>query len=129
MFSWLKKLFSKKQEWGGTKVLWQTPYVKVSHLWVEAGRATETYTSQEFAVKNWLFLKGSGDYTVGAMKKKILPGTHPIITSGTKHSIQATNEKVEVLEIQSGALAAQASQLPSPSEPSQLPASSSENAQ
>ena len=121
-------MFSKKQEWGGTKVLWQTPFVKVSHIWVEAGKATETYTSQEFAVKNWLFLKGSGDYTVGAMKKKILPGTHPIITSGTKHSIQASNEKVEVLEIQSGALVDQAPQLSAASAPSQLPASSSENA-
>lgn len=130
MFAWFKKLFGKsKQEWGGTKVLWQTPYGKVTHIWIEAGRATETYTSQDFAVKDWLFLKGSGDYTVGAMRKKILPGTHPIITAGTKHSIQATNEKVEVLEIQHGAPAGQTLQLPSPSEPAQLPAVSAEKAQ
>lgn len=121
MLAWLKKLFSKskQEEWGGTKVLWQTSFVKVTHIWVEAGRATETYITQDFAVKDWLFLKGSGDYIVGAMKKKILPGTHPIITAGTKHSIQATNEKVEVLEIQTGTLTGAA-------EPAQLPASSSE---
>lgn len=123
MLAWLKKLFSKskQEEWGGTKVLWQTSFVKVTHIWVEAGRATETYVTQDFAVKDWLFLKGSGDYIVGSMKKKILPGTHPIIMAGTKHSIQATNEKVEVLEIQTGALASSSS-----TEPAQLPASSSE---
>jgi hypothetical protein len=41
--------------------------------------------------------------------------------AGTKHSIQATNERVEVLEIQTGALASSSS-----TEPAQLPASSSE---
>lgn len=126
MISWLKKIFKKKQTkqvWGGTQVLWETPYAKVTYIWVEAGKATELYTTQDFSLKEWLFLKGSGDYTSGVMKKKILPGTHPTITSGTKHSIQATNEKVEVLEIQSGTpIASVATQLPAPSEPAQLPA-------
>lgn len=117
MLAWLRKLFSSKtkESWGGTRVLWETSFVKVTHIWVEAGRATELYTTQDFATKDWLFLKGSGDYTVGAMKKKILPGTHPIITAGTKHSIQATNEKVEVLEIQFGAKSESLAQLPAPS--------------
>lgn len=118
MISWFKKLFKvgAKQSWGGSKVLWETSYVKVKYIWVEAGRATETYSTQEFGVKSWLFLKGSGDYTLGAMKKKILPGTNPLITAGVKHAIQATNEKVEVLEIQYGdVVASQAPQLPAPS--------------
>lgn len=117
MLAWLRKLFSSKtkESWGGTRVLWETSFVKVTHIWVEAGRATELYTTQDFATKDWLFLKGSGDYTVGSMKKKILPGTHPIITAGTKHSIQATNEKVEVLEIQFGAKSESLAQLPAPS--------------
>lgn len=121
MISWLKKLFSKqqKQSWGGSKILWETSFVKVTYVWVEAGRATELYTTQEFSVKNWLFLKGSGDYIVGSMKKKILPGTNTLITSGTKHSIQATNEKVETLEIQFGDKVVQA--LPSPQPVAQLP--------
>jgi mannose-6-phosphate isomerase-like protein (cupin superfamily) len=103
MFKWLKSLFkSNKQSWGGSKVLWETSYVRVTWIWVEAGKATELYSKQDFSVKNWLFLKGSGDYTVGAMKKKIHPGAHPVITAGTKHSIQASNERVEVLEILSG---------------------------
>jgi mannose-6-phosphate isomerase-like protein (cupin superfamily) len=116
-FKWLKSLFSSnKKSWGGSKVLWDTPYARVTWIWVEAGKATELYTSQDFTVKNWLFLKGSGDYTVGAMKKKILPGTHPIITAGTKHSIQASNERVEVLEILSGTpVSASSKQLPAPS--------------
>lgn len=117
MISWLKKLFkiSAKESWGGFKVLWETSYVKVKYIWVEAGRSTETYATQDFTVKNWVFLKGSGDYVVGAMKKKILPTTSATITSGTKHSIQATNEKVEVLEIQYGETISQTPQLPAPS--------------
>lgn len=116
MLAWLRKIFSSKtkESWGGSRVLWETSFVKVTHIWVEAGRATELYSTQDFATKDWLFLKGSGDYTVGAMKKKILPGTHPIITAGTKHSIQATNEKVEVLEIQFGAKSESLAQLPAP---------------
>ena len=58
--------------------------------------------AQDFAIKQWLFFKGSGDYISGVMKKKILPGTSAIFTDGIKHSISASNEKVEVLEIQSG---------------------------
>jgi mannose-6-phosphate isomerase-like protein (cupin superfamily) len=105
MFEWVKKLFKKTKtthEWGGRKVLWDTPFVKVTHLWVEPGKATETFESQDFAIKTWLFFKGSGDYNLGIMKKKILTGVNAVITNGTKHGIMAGGDKVEVLEIQSG---------------------------
>jgi mannose-6-phosphate isomerase-like protein (cupin superfamily) len=105
MIAWLKKTFKSKktkETWGGKLVLWDTPFVKVTHIWVEPGQATEVLATQEFAVKQWLFFKGSGDYTSGPMKKKILPGTNATFTSGIKHAIAASNEKVEVLEIQSG---------------------------
>jgi mannose-6-phosphate isomerase-like protein (cupin superfamily) len=105
MIKWIKKIFTRsktKEAWGGRQVLWDTPFVKVTHIWVNAGQATEMVQVQDFAVKQWLFFKGSGDYTSGAMKKKILPGTSTIFTNGTKHSIAASNEKVEVLEVQSG---------------------------
>jgi len=126
MLKWLKGLFGgNKQTWGGSKVLWETSYVRVTWIWVEAGKATELYANQDFAIKNWLFLKGSGDYVVGAMKKKIHPGAHPVITAGTKHSIQASNERVEVLEILSGAPVVEvAKQLPAPT---QIVVSPSEN--
>ena len=81
------------------------------------GQVTEVLQSQDFAVKQWLFFKGSGDYTSGAMKKKVLPGINATFTNGTKHAIAASNEKVEVLEIQSGEkVTAPALQLP-PSPP------------
>lgn len=105
MIKWIKKVFSRgktKETWGGKQVLWDTPFVKVTHIWVNPGQATELLQSQEFAVKQWLFFKGSGDYTSGAMKKKVLPGINATFTNGTKHAIAASNEKVEVLEIQSG---------------------------
>ena len=51
------------------------------------------------------------------MKKKVLPGINATFTNGTKHAIAASNEKVEVLEIQSGEkVTAPALQLP-PSPP------------
>ena len=105
MIKWIKKIFTRnktKETWGGRQVLWDTPFVKVTHVWVNAGQATEMVQAQDFAIKQWLFFKGSGDYISGVMKKKILPGTSTIFTNGTKHSISASNEKVEVLEIQSG---------------------------
>lgn len=105
MIKWIKKIFTRnktKETWGGRQVLWDTPFVKVTHVWVNAGQATEMIQAQDFTVKQWLFFKGSGDYISGVMKKKILPGTSAIFTDGIKHSISASNEKVEVLEIQSG---------------------------
>ena len=105
MIKWIKKVFSRgktKETWGGKQVLWDTPFVKVTYIWVNPGQVTEVLQSQEFAVKQWLFFKGSGDYTSGAMKKKVLPGINATFTNGTKHAIAASNEKVEVLEIQSG---------------------------
>ena len=118
MIKWIKKFITRsktKETWGGRQVLWDTPFVKVTHIWVEPGQATEALQTQDFTVKQWLFFKGSGDYTSGAMKKKILPGTNTTFTNGTRHSIAASNEKVEVLEVQSGEkIAAPVLQLPAP---------------
>lgn len=117
MWTWLKRLFSKKPKqpaWGGRTVLWDTPFVKVVHLWVNPTLTSEIFSSQEFAVKKWLFFKGVGDYVVGNTKKKILPGTNTNILNGTKHSITAGGEKVEVLEIQSGEKIEMIPQLPMP---------------
>jgi mannose-6-phosphate isomerase-like protein (cupin superfamily) len=121
MLQWFKKIFKKTKTttaWGGAQVLWDTPFVKVTHIWVEPGKSSETFTSQEFAVKTWLFFKGSGDYTVGVMKKKIINGINATITSGNKHFINAGGDKVEVLEIQSGEKVVQ--------QPLQLPPSSNQ---
>ena len=105
MIAWLKRKFKSKktkETWGGKLVVLDTPLIKVTHVWVEPGQATELLTTQEFTMKQWLFFKGSGDYISGPMKKKIIPGTNATFANGTKHSIAASNEKVEVLEIQSG---------------------------
>lgn len=123
MFEWFKRLFGKKpakttETWGGSQVLWDTPFVKVTHIWVEPGQVTPVQTSQDFAMKQWLFFKGSGEYTLGMMKKKIIPGTNTNIQNGTKHFIAASNEKVEVLEVQSGE---KVLQLPMPTAAAQLP--------
>jgi mannose-6-phosphate isomerase-like protein (cupin superfamily) len=120
MFTWLKNLFKKKEAvtWGGRRVLWETPFVRVSHVWVEPNHSTEEFTKQDFALKNWLFLRGNGEYVAGVMRKKLLPGTHPVFTNGTKHAIHAGSERVEVLEIQSGT--------PVLDEPLQLPAKTGE---
>lgn len=123
MIQWFKNLFKKKKtsnEWGGSQILWDTPFVKVTHIWVEAGKVSETFTTQDFAIKQWLFFKGSGDYTVGINKKKILTGINATITSGNKHFINAGGEKVEVLEIQSGEKIKQEAQ------PAQLPSSTNQ---
>lgn len=112
MFEQIKRVFGfdqAKHAWGRTKVLWETPFVKATYIWVDAGKATEVLTKQEYSVKNWLFIKGSGDFMVGALKKKMMPGAYHVITYGTNHSIvnDVAGDPLEVLEVQFGSLVTQ----------------------
>ena len=105
MITWFKNLFKKKEaplSWGEKKVLIELPHLKVTHLWVDSNKSTETYTTQELTSKLWLILKGNGEYQNGFMRKKIIPGTNAMISNGTKHCIMAGGDRVEVLEIQYG---------------------------
>ena len=104
MITWLRKVFKIQApvSWGQRKTLLNVPHLKVVLFWVDSNKQTETFSSQEFTNKTWLFLKGNGDYQNGAMKKKILPGTNAVITSGAKHCVMAGGERVEVLEVQYG---------------------------
>lgn len=120
MISWLRKIFKIQApvSWGQRKTLLNVPHLKVVLFWVDSNKQTETFSSQEFANKTWLFIKGNGDYQNGAMKKKILPGTNAVIVSGAKHSVMAGGERVEVLEIQYGQPVVQeALQLTAPQSP------------
>lgn len=91
----------KPRPWGYYRILDKGKDYQVKHIFVMAGKRL-SYQSHEYRNEHWFIVNGSAKVTVEGKERILKPGSYLSISAKTKHRIEALDEDVLFIEIQTG---------------------------
>jgi len=87
--------------WGLYKVLEESNFYKVKYLCIEPNKKL-SYQSHTKRAEHWFIVSGNAEVTVNDRKFLVGPGDSVDVEIGGKHRIEAGDEIVEFIEVQTG---------------------------
>jgi mannose-6-phosphate isomerase len=87
--------------WGNYTILDEKKYYKVKHLFVEKGNKL-SYQYHNKREEHWFIISGKALITINDEKNVLYPGESVDIPIQTPHRIEALDESIEFIEVQTG---------------------------
>lgn len=91
----------KPRPWGYYKVLDKGEGYQVKHIFVIAGKRL-SYQSHLHRSEHWYIVHGNAKITIEGKEQTLHPGSYLSISPTVKHRIEALDEDVLFIEIQTG---------------------------
>jgi mannose-6-phosphate isomerase-like protein (cupin superfamily) len=87
--------------WGLYEILREKKDHKVKYIYVSSGQRL-SYQKHKFRNEHWFIVSGNPIVTINGKKQTLHPGSYLSISAETLHRIEAQDEPVEFIEIQTG---------------------------
>lgn len=87
--------------WGFYKILDESKNYKTKYIYVEPNQKL-SYQKHKYRSEHWFIVSGFPSVTVNGEKKVMVEGESINIKAGDLHRIEALNDPVEFIEVQTG---------------------------